>query len=442
MAQHATDFKSGVPRGYKSFGANGNYAAQLVALLKNNPFFAAALTATEDGGFELKTHDPDNDNPSLYLEAVRTLTRPGDRVNFQFAAQDGELQITGFEVYDQDGERIESPPRDMDYYATAVLYDTFFFAEAVHSTIHVFHWLMTNALSAASEELPALEDLAEFYEKNVDVKYEEVGLILLAGEDKPTAAITGPLGFSSSQEIRDILKSRVLDAWGQAEDIDEFFAAAFGAPRAALESAGLLYEFFKHADLAGSFAESAAEALQKGTKSTPQRLQEQHFKQAQKRLAQYVIGCGEWKGTVKTIDTWIQLMGVTGIFHGSTLSFSRLAAKAAIMRWRNITSDVWEEHDIKLTTTALGTITGMVKGRHFMAAKQRFCIFCDVSRGELQKVLADYDKSTSRLKKEYTKRIQQRDDFKTLGYIYSDWAVDGFDGKQLTVATWVWVRAG
>ena len=141
---------------------------------------------------------------------------------------------------------------------------------------------------------------------------------------------------------------------------------------------------------------------------------------------------------MKTIDTWIQLMGATGILHGSTLSFTRLAGKAAVMRWRNITSDVWEEHDIKLTTTALGTITGMVKGRHFMGAKKRFCLFrCDVSRGELQKVLADYDKSTSRLKKEYTKRIQQRDDFKTLGYIYSDWAVDGFDGKQLTVATYI-----
>ena len=63
--------------------------------------------------------------------------------------------------------------------------------------------------------------------------------------------------------------------------------------------------------------------------------------------------------------------------------------------------------------------------------------FYIVSRGELQKVLADYDKSTSRLKKEYTKRILQRDDFKTLGYIYSDWAVDGFDGKQLTVATYI-----
>ena len=193
--------------------------------------------------------------------------------------------------------------------------------------------------------------------------------------------------------------------------------------------------FFKHADIAEGFAKSSVEALQKGT-SMP--IQEQQFKQAQKRLALYVRGCGEWKPTaVKTFDTWIQLMGVTGIFHGSTLSFSRLAAKAAIMRWRNITSVVWEENDLAITKVALGTITGMVKGRHFMAAKQRFCIFCDVSRGELQKVLADYDKSTSRLKKEYTKRIQQRDDFKTLGYIYSDWAVDGFDGKQLTVATYI-----
>ena len=29
------------------------------------------------------------------------------------------------------------------------------------------------------------------------------------------------------------------------------------------------------------------------------------------------------------------------------------------MRWRNITSDVWQAHDMAITNVALGTITGM-----------------------------------------------------------------------------------
>ena len=54
-----------------------------------------------------------------------------------------------------------------------------------------------------------------------------------------------------------------------------------------------------------------------------------------------------------------QLPTLTRGAHGSTLSFSRLGAKAAVMRWRNITSDAWQAHDMAITNVALGTITGM-----------------------------------------------------------------------------------
>ena len=44
---------------------------------------------------------------------------------------------------------------------------------------------------------------------------------------------------------------------------------------------------------------------------------------------------------------------------------------------------------------------------------------------------------SKRLKKAYTAKLKKLPDFSTLGYIYSDWAKDGFDGKQLTVTTYI-----
>ena len=144
--------------------------------------------------------------------------------------------------------------------------------------------------------------------------------------------------------------------------------------------------------------------------------------------------CGEWEGTV--FDTGVQLMGATGVIHGSTLSLTRLMGKSAIMRWRNIDAKEWDELDTSLISGGLGTITGMEKGRHVMACKKVPFAF-PICRGKLQKVLDTYNGYTKRLKKAYTAELKKRSDFSSLGYIYSDWAKDGFDGKQLTVTTYI-----
>ena len=51
--------------------------------------------------------------------------------------------------------------------------------------------------------------------------------------------------------------------------------------------------------------------------------------------------------------------------------------------------------------------------------------------------LDTYDGYSKRLKKAYTAKLKKLPDFSTLGYIYSDWAKFGFDGKQLTVTTYI-----
>ena len=132
-------------------------------------------------------------------------------------------------------------------------------------------------------------------------------------------------------------------------------------------------------------------------------------------------------------------MGATGVIHGSTLSMTRLMGKSAVMRWRNIDAKDWDEQDSKLISGGLGTITGMEKGRHVMACKKSFPLkfAFPICRCKLQKVLDTYNGYTKRLKKAYTAELKKRSDFSSLGYIYSDWAKDGFDGKQLTVTTYI-----
>ena len=79
----------------------------------------------------------------------------------------------------------------------------------------------------------------------------------------------------------------------------------------------------------------------------------------------------------------------------------------------------------------------MEKGRHVMACKKSFPFAFPICRGKLQKVLDTYNGYSKRLKKAYTAKLKKLPDFSTLGYIYSDWAKDGFDGKQLTVTTYI-----
>jgi hypothetical protein len=56
---------------------------------------------------------------------------------------------------------------------------------------------------------------------------------------------------------------------------------------------------------------------------------------------------------------------------------------------------------------------------------------------KLQVVLDDADKTATALKEDYKKKLIANPDFDDFGWILSDYCPDGFDGKQLTVTTYI-----
>ena len=128
--------------------------------------------------------------------------------------------------------------------------------------------------------------------------------------------------------------------------MDKFYNIS---PRKMAE-AGILTEFRKHADLVVPFADDVVKAL-KGVDSAA-------FAKAESKMAKYLRSCGTFQSKISSINQWVQLMSITGLLHGGTLSFTRFIGSKDVARWRNSLSDTWDAGDVNLITGGLGTVTG------------------------------------------------------------------------------------
>ena len=129
-------------------------------------------------------------------------------------------------------------------------------------------------------------------------------------------------------------------------------------------------------------------------------------------------------------------MGATGITHGSTLSYSRLGSDPDWLRWRDIQSSTWGVADVGLMVKLLATICGMDKGRHALFSTTD--VVGVPYEATLQAVLTEYNEKTQKLKEDYKLKIMENEEeFLNYGWILSDFCPDGFDGKQLTVASYI-----
>jgi hypothetical protein len=128
-------------------------------------------------------------------------------------------------------------------------------------------------------------------------------------------------------------------------------------------------------------------------------------------------------------------MAVTGIVHGCTLSYSRLFADVDFLRWRDIQTSTWEAPDVSLHLRVLATVCGMDEHRHVMFSSKD--IVGEKYDAKLQEVLETYETMANELKEAYKDEIMNDPDFNDYGWILSDFCPDGFDGKQLTVATYI-----
>ena len=125
-------------------------------------------------------------------------------------------------------------------------------------------------------------------------------------------------------------------------------------------------------------------------------------------------------------------MSATGDLHGTTIGFTRLTAMADVMRWRNIKSSEWDAFDLELIAGGIATVIGMEDGRHVMTSTMDAPY-----EPRLQAVLDKFDAKATSMKEEYEIEIQKDPDFNDFGWIFSDYCTDGFDGKQMTTATYI-----
>lgn len=403
------DLQRSVPSGsYKFFGNENNRANELALLLKTNPFMASSLTKADDGGFELKSFDDGDNDPSLYLKYVRNLNGAGHRVNFKFTSK---MEVESCTMFDDVlGKEVETVSKDdekkLNSYAGSAIYNLIYYASCQHGTIHVLHQLLTSVLLIASEDYETMNKWAKTYNENIYQKYAQVEQALINAAS-PFALITGPLGFGSSAIMRFVLKD-LLDTWGKNPTAEGFFNEMMKIDKETMKQAGILDEFMKHFDLIEDFATATSGALRD--------IDAKKFAVAEAKLTSLLDDCGKFKSEIDSLQKWIELMTVTGIVHGSTLSYSRYVACEDVLKWRNFGNPVWDRFDLTLGMLGLATITGMGEGKHVMTSTSPVMEGVDPT---FMKVLNDHNMKASNMKVDYRSEIQKRDDFDEMGFIVS-----------------------
>ena len=157
-----------------------------------------------------------------------------------------------------------------------------------------------------------------------------------------------------------------------------------------------------------------------------------NFKTITSNLKSYLQLTGTGVSSIDTMKSWLELMSVTGIVHGSTYSMTRLSMTPSLVSLNSPYSDTFTVRDATLVRVLSVTILG---------ADEDFYVFSDslpvtYSSG-ISKVLLSYDRKTTHLKDLYYKEITKDPMvYKTFGWILSDHGPNFMDGKQLTLITY------
>jgi hypothetical protein len=251
------EHKELLPSDYQYFGTGSNVES-LQLLLANNPFYASALSSS-GGGFSVKTVDTGKGEKTWYYKLVSILEDTYPRINANF---DSKMQLTSWEEVDIKGKKIKST-KTKEEAAGDLLYTLTYYGECVHALIHVFHYMNVVAIGEAAKVYDMLTLWATPYIANVALKYEEVEAVLLGSNGGIlTGGKNGAWRASNALDVQLVLKE-MLTKWGSCKTanqfIDEFLFATM--PKGTARKAGLLPEFFKHADLVGPFAKELSGAF-------------------------------------------------------------------------------------------------------------------------------------------------------------------------------------
>ena len=218
------------------------------------------------------------------------------------------------------------------------------------------------------------------------------------------------------------LNKDMMCEWGTYKTANEFvFRFILGNVEPC--SYGALGEMFmKQAALIPGFTSSMVKEFKKDPKYTT----------INANLKKYLQQIGEGVSSIENMKTWLAMMSVTGLMHGSTYSMTRYAMTHSFVAVNSYESTTFTARDANMMQIAAGTVLG---------TNEDFHVFSDTLPStnpyNINRVLQSYDSKTAALKDAYQAVITKDPEFyNKFGWILSDHGPNWIDGKQLSLISY------
>jgi len=300
-----------------------------------------------------------------------------------------------------------------------------FYFQCVHATIHIFHFMMVSGLYTVTRGNSKQEAFTAPFVPNIILKYEEVKTLLISN----TGALVKGFCDGNRPQLLGVLRE-LLSSWGKCSGskqfVDKFiFAAALDAQTHNLADESVwVPQFRSQTDLIPDFASDVSKHMQNN--------EDYAASETDSALKSFFADCGNDVFAIDGLQQWLELMSVTGMLHGCTLSLTRLTFTEANLWQMAPKTDKFNPEILKNIVTGFGTLVGLVEDRE---------VFTDVGLAadiELKNVVQKHLEKSEGLKKAYKSSIDMRgEQFKKWGWILTDYFPDLFDAKQLTITTYV-----
>jgi len=401
----------------------------LAHLFRGNPFLASAIhqgTMPNSGPrlcLNSHTLPGDRSKPNFFQKLTSCMHTKWDR--FRIVLTDNlEIESVIFYRYSVEG-KWETIELDSEQQIKVVTSTLMFYFQCVHANLHILHFMMVCGLYTVTRNNSKLEAFASPYLPNIILKYEEVQTLLLS-ED---GALVKGFCEGNRPKLLSVL-TEMLSCWGNCKGSKQFvetflFPLAFDARAKSLAPHDVWVPQFRiQSNLVPAFAADVTEHMRGDA--------DYALKSLDAALERFFNECGRGIFAVTSLQQWLELMSVTGMLHGCTLSLTRVTFTEANLWQMALDSDKFTPYTIEQMGTAFGTLVGLDDDREVFTDKG-----LDADP-ELKSIVHKHLEKSNVLKKAYADSLDKAgQEFKTWGWILTDYFPDLFDAKQLTITTYV-----
>ena len=354
-----------------------------------------------------------------------------------------------------------------------------FQAECIHTVIHIFHYVLVGLLAEVCKTDANLSFLLKLYEPNIRLKHNQVQNLLLShAEDLVGPGILVGRSFDADRNLLRHVLSDFLTELGRCKSAaalmelfypqvlhDELSSLLRVAKKPAefqfdMPPPGMppvLADLKEQVDLIPGFAEEVSKIFDKDGRVS-EKLQ----------AASSTLGCGRFR--VGSLKQWIELMSISGLIHGTTLTMTRLfftpqglscanfvktgAQTTSSDGLRSAEKDFevpsrfgskFTEKDFEITAVAFATITGLQEHREVFPDLKSIkpeLKSTGIESEKLDEVLPIFEKfhhKSNGLKEArlaYYKEVLGEEEFAARGWMFSDYFPSGVM-NQATLTTYL-----